>query len=89
MKRYQAIILYVLFFLIMTATISMKKNYHIDEMLSYGLSNNRGNIKMEIVDGEKYNPTVLYADYLTADENDRFSYDIVWENQENDVHPPL
>jgi len=89
LMRYRLVLLYVLFFIFMVGTIALKENYHIDEIFTYGLSNNRGSISLQVEDGKEYDPSAVYASYLVTDQYDRFSYDIVWQNQENDVHPPL
>lgn len=69
-----------------------KSGYHIDEMLTFGLSNSYyepflpqppvdANYGM-IISGE------TFTNYLSV-EDDKFSYDSVMYNQANDVHPPL
>ena len=89
-KKSGTIILYVTFFLLMVITISKKENYHVDELFSYGLSNNVGHITMIFDDGAKYDPADVYGKYLTVSNNrHKFDYRNVWINQKNDVHPPL
>jgi hypothetical protein len=47
-------------------------------------------LNLIIEDGVKYEPSDLpYMDYVTVDAGNRFNYSIVWNNQKNDVHPPL
>ncbi len=38
---------------------------------------------------EHWHDPSFYASYLTVSADERFSYDVVYENQEQDVHPPL
>lgn len=80
----------ILFCILLIGVLSEKVNYHVDEIYSYGLSNNRGSIRMDFKTNKKYTPAgKAYMNYVAADPDDRFHYDIVWENQTNDVHPPL
>ncbi len=68
---------------------TQKINYHVDEYYTYGLANNRGSIEPVLEDGKIYKGDTVFLNYLAPDENERFDYSIVWENQANDVHPPL
>lgn len=82
--------LYGLFLILLILTISNKENFHVDEMYSYGLANHQGGISISFEDGKTYMPsTEPYTEYLTVGENARFDYKNVWENQAEDVHPPL
>lgn len=80
---------YLLFTAVLFATLSLKANYHMDEVWSYGLANHRGDIVMDFELGKTYDPKEVYDDYLTVDPDHRFDYANVWENQRNDNHPPL
>lgn len=85
-----SVILYVLFFVLMLITLYNKENYHVDELLSYGLANHHAGIGISFEDGVKYTSADdPFMEYLTVDPKYRFDYKMVWENQENDVHPPL
>lgn len=85
-----SVILYVLYFVLMVITIYNKGNYHVDELLSYGLSNNHSALATFFEDGVTYTAdNDPFKEYLTADKEARFDYKMVWQNQENDVHPPL
>lgn len=68
-----------------------KEGYYIDEMSSYGLSN--GYYRPFLQDAEGYmdhwHDASFYMEWLTASEEDRFCYGSVYDNQANDVHPPL
>ena len=83
-------LVYLLFCLTMIITISFKSNYHLDEMMSYGLANHKDGIYMSFEEGVKYEPAAVpYLEYLTTAPEHRFDYDIAYANQESDVHPPL
>lgn len=87
----KSIFLYFIFALLMMITISLKTNYYIDEVYSYGLSNDTGEgIDIEIEYNKTYTPGALaFIDYVAVQNGERFDYSSVWQNQENDVHPPL
>lgn len=84
-------ILYLILAIFMILAVSMKVNYYIDEIYTYGLSNYNGNgINMEIEYDKTYTPgTAVYDDYMKVQNGQRFDYVNVWRNQTNDVHPPL
>lgn len=72
----------------------MQKNgMFLDEIYSYGLSNGYYEpFLKEAKQGNIIDSTFLreeFIDYLTVSEEDSFSYDSVFYNQEKDVHPPL
>lgn len=82
-----AIIIQTLIFII----IGFNKEYiHIDEAYSLGLSNYN---KVEIQDNDDFynnwHTGEYYEDYLAVQEKDIGQYWQVYENQKNDVHPPL
>lgn len=69
---------------------SAKSGYFVDELWSYGLSNSyfhahvySDNALSDWVDGS------YFSDYIEISDDERFSYDSVIYNQENDNHPPL
>ncbi len=69
----------------------MNKSYlFMDEAYSLGLSNYD---KVEIQDNDDFYNTwhnkKYYEDYLTVNENEKNTFSQVYENQKNDVHPPL
>lgn len=81
---------YVFALIIFCFAIMLKQNYHVDEIYSFGLANNYGNIYIDIQDGHKYKPADKpYINYMTVDKNKRFDYGNVWKNQGADVHPVL
>ncbi len=69
----------------------LNKHYiHIDEAYSFGLASYN---KTEIEDNEDFYNTwhtkEYYKDYLSVNKDEIASYKQVYENQKNDVHPPL
>lgn len=67
-----------------------KEYFHMDEAYSYGLMNYN---KLNITDNEDFLNTwhnkEYYLDYLEVNKDEIFNLRPVWENQANDVHPPL
>ena len=50
----------------------------------------RGGGYLTIEDGFTYFPSnTPWLTYMTVDANERFQYDAVWQNQSDDVHPPM
>ena len=81
------IIIQTIIFIIM----GINKEYiHIDEAYSLGLANYN---KVEIQDNEDFynnwHTGQYYEDYLAVQDKDIGQYWQVYENQKNDVHPPL
>lgn len=71
--------------------IGINKSYiHMDEAYSLGLSNYD---KTEIQHNEDFYNTwhekEYYEDYLVVQDDEIWNYEPVYENQKNDVHPPL
>lgn len=93
MKRTNKIIL-AIFLIIQTILyvwVGTQKSYlHIDEAYSFGLTNYD---KIDIQNNEDFFDTwhtkQYYEDYLSIQENEVFDFKPVYENQKNDVHPPL
>ena len=85
------IFLYLLLAVLSVIVISLKVNYYIDEIYSYGLSNYRGDgIDMTVESDLTYAPaSSAYSEYMAVQRGERFDYSGVWENQAKDVHPPL
>ena len=71
----------------------LKSGYHMDEYLTFNLSNHSfkstGRISLFIEEGVSYNGQEFWDTFLTLKKNTRFDYPNVWVNQEHDVHPPL
>lgn len=71
--------------------VGTKKSYiHMDEAYSMGLASYD---RVEIQDNEDFYNTwhskEYYEDYISVQENEKGRYAQVYENQKNDVHPPL
>jgi len=67
---------------------AQKINYHVDELLTYSLSNSTSSVNP--VPGEKYKSYGEFQkSFLTPSEDTKFNYENVWKNQANDVHPPF
>lgn len=82
-------VLYFLFLLMMILVMVNKKNLHVDEILTYGLSNYSSGSMMPI-EGEAYSPAEnVLIEYTAVNENSKFDYKNVWQNQLRDTHPPL
>lgn len=69
----------------------VNKSYiHMDEAYSLGLASYN---KIEIQDNDDFynvwHNKDYYEDYLTVNEDEKFDFSQVYENQKNDVHPPL
>ena len=67
-----------------------KAYYHMDEMYSYGLANFK---QVQIYETEdfynEWHTADYYRDYLVVDEGERGDFAPVYNNQRDDVHPPL
>ena len=95
MKSRKTEILVIAIFLIIQTIIyvcvGVKKSYlHMDEAYSFGLTNYE---RIDIEDNEDFFNTwhtkEYYEDYLSVQEDEVGDYTPVYENQKNDVHPPL
>lgn len=74
----------------------LKEDYHSDEQWSFGLSNSYYDPNIYIDDNyqqiENYEMWLspdLFKNYITVDNDHRFSYGSVFYNQSKDMHPPL
>lgn len=86
----------LLFFVIIVQSIifiicGIQKSYiHMDEAYSLGLASYD---KVEIQDNEDFydnwHTKEYYEDYLSIEDDEINDYSMVYENQKNDVHPPL
>lgn len=71
--------------------MGINKSYiHIDEAFSLGLSNYE-KVKFQLTDGfyNNWHNKEYYEDYLVVNEDEKFDFTPVYENQKNDVHPPF
>ena len=93
-NRRNKILILLIFIIIQTiiyVCVGTNKAYiHIDEAYSYGLANYE---RVEIQDNEDFfnnwHKKEYYEDYLSVQEDEVGNYAPVYENQKNDVHPPL
>lgn len=68
-----------------------KEGYYIDELWSYGLANSYYEPFLQEQEGymDQWHEPEFYLNYLTVNSGEAFSYASVYDNQVNDVHPPL
>lgn len=93
-KKKIRILFIVLFVLIMAYAVFMcnkKEGYYIDEPWTYGLANSYYQPFLQDYEGymENWHDGNFFLKYLETDSNSVFSYDSVFYNQKNDVHPPM
>ncbi len=91
LNRILLLLIIVMQFAVMVYFGIQKEGYHVDEIFSYGLSNSYYTpfIQKEPEFGYKWYSGKEIADYLIVNDNEKFTYDSVVYNQEQDVHPPL
>jgi len=90
MKKIVLVII-ILFQLIVRVYFGNEKTYfHMDESYSYGLMNYD---KINITDNEAFlnnwHDQNYYIDYYAVNDNEITNFIPIYENQKNDVHPPL
>lgn len=92
-KKYEKIVISIILIIqtIIFIIIGANKSYiHMDEAYSLGLASYD---KVEIQDNENFYNTwhdgKYYEDYLCVNDDEIGQYRQVYENQKNDVHPPL
>lgn len=66
-----------------------KFSFHLDEYLTYVLSNSSIGSHIVLQEGTTYSGNSAFLDYLAVQNGHRFDYSYVWLNQSQDVHPPL
>lgn len=86
-----AIVVLIFIQIVVFVIAGMNKQYiHMDEAYSLGLASYD---KTEIQDNEdfynEWHNKEYYEDYLTVNDDEVGKYSQVYENQKNDVHPPL
>lgn len=67
--------------------MSKKENLDIDEIYTYGLSNN--SFQLDIEDNIEYNGNDILLKYASVKPGNEFNIRNVFFNQEHDTHPPL
>lgn len=90
-KELVSILIIILIQTIVFVIAGINKSYiHMDEAYSLGLASYN---KTEIQANEDFYNTwhngEYYEDYLAVNDNEKGEYSQVYENQKNDVHPPL
>ena len=90
-KEIIAIIIVLIIQTVIFVIAGVNKSYiHMDEAYSLGLANYD---KVEIQDNEdfynKWHNSEYYEDYLAVQDKDIGKFSQVYENQKNDVHPPI
>ena len=92
-KKYEKIVIAIILIIqtIIFGIVGANKSYiHMDEAYSLGLASYD---KVEIQDNEDFYNTwhdgKYYEDYLCVNDDENGQYKQVYENQKNDVHPPL
>lgn len=86
------VVLVAVYVLLLIGVFSQKKGYHMDELYTYGLSNNTAfeRIAPEVYDGDTYTPAdEIYMRYMTVSPEHTFSYWNVIAKNSMDVHPPV
>lgn len=83
------VLLYGVFIALMITLISFKVFYHLDETLTYALSNHAGPYFMIPDEGIKKEPMEFYYDYLSVQPGNLRALSIPYINQRNDSHPPF
>lgn len=83
--------MYALLLVVMVITISMKIDYHMDEVFSYGLANNVGQTSIHpyYAPFTYENTPDIFLDYMVIEEGEGFSISNCWYNQERESSPPL
>lgn len=88
--------IYAMLIILSVIVISSKKNFHIDEIFSYGLANFVGTgdiskgLGMQPEEGKIYKPAgTAYLEYMAVQPEQQFNVSNVWYNQSQDTHPPL
>lgn len=86
-----ALIIIILIQVIARIYVGFQKEYfHIDEAYSYSLMNYD---KIQITENKDFygnwHTKDYYIDYLAVNEDEKWDWTPVYENQKNDVHPPL
>lgn len=87
--KLEDVLLFVVFIALMVTLISFKVFYHLDETLSYALSNHAGPYFMVPEEGVRRDPMEFYYDYLSVQPGNLRALSIPYINQKNDSHPPF
>lgn len=88
-KKLLYIIMIAIHIIIMIMLCSQKSDFHMDELMTYGLSNSNAGIYPQIESNIRYEEWGPFENYLMVNEGEQFNYVNVWKNQADDVHPVL
>ena len=89
--KFRDVLPYIVFIILMIIALAMKFDYHVDETLTYALSNNAEPIYyMTPQEGVRYeNSMDPYTEYLSVKPGNSFSYAIPYYKQVYESHPPI
>lgn len=92
-KKINPVLLFTLILLLQTYLMVAKgyekEFFHLDEVFTFILSNNKYGMDMPANYKNEWNPGSDYYNLLTTSADNTFNYKQVYKNQTNDVHPPL
>lgn len=81
---------YIVYTIFMIVLLFSKQELYVDDVYAYTLSNNTDGITISPEDGYTYFPAEdAYLESMTVKVGRQFDYANVWQQQANDVHPPL
>jgi len=89
------IIAIIMFQIVLCILLGMaKKSFFCDEIYSYGLSNSENYSFIDPITARQYSESgwvdsKYFKDYIEVSSKDAFTFKAAFENQRNDVHPPL
>ena len=95
------ILIAVLFIVAMFGVLSLKTDYFLDEIYTYGKANYKtptsvqikdgaGAVYIPIEDGKRYIPAAKsLMDFVMVQPDNQFNYASVWKNEARAVHPPI
>lgn len=81
--------LVALHLVLMAFLCAQKSDYHMDEILTFALSNNTAGKFPPIEYGMKYEGWGPYYNGIVVNDGEGFDFRTVWDNQTEDVHPVL
>lgn len=85
--------IFIVAFLLLNVMVMLffgiKKNgYNVDELYTYGLSNSYYEPFINISENTELSSD-YFKEYLTVQDNEKFAFKSVYDNQSRDVHPPF
>lgn len=81
-------VLLLLNILVMVSFGARKNGYNVDELYTYGLSNSYFDPFIDVKENTQLSNEYI-QNYFTVQNDEKFAYDSVYDNQSKDVHPPL